>query len=511
MFGTFFKNMVTQVNGEDKLDQSDALLKLFEDESSEHRYPEILNSRFGLKVFPDSNKQLHIDVKSACVKSSSQQQEAMRVSKVINQILHNERHINKMCTSRAILQELSTVSPILQSGSLADGFSTARWFGRNEAWEIETDIMYVLGIYPKEASGMFVNSSTQSGYCHLRVSHVTHRDCINPLFFEKAHNIFGGDQSHVDSLLFQVNALEFIDENNPKDSSVSQNLFKAVSVIPVIDQRRLLKVEPTSSKRGHVAGTVTCVLPAVLMVAASIDHVPCLKLNFWPDVASEWLTRQSKWPTKEQREGIASSGCHIVPKSSDLHKHDSTWRYSFSLAEHHLMQLLSPGQRQSYYLFKVLYYKYIKEIGQNEEDSIFHSYLFKTCMFWICEQYPPNHDIWRAEKLFESVEVLLGLFKENLCSRNLWNFFIRSYNLIENISEGLLDEAAKVVNNIRKQLRFYVPFNINEMVSFSSNPMLVWELVMALTLAANQPMTVKNSEEQEHSESACLHQGIKTP
>ena len=64
----------------------------------------------------------------------------------------------------------------------------------------------------------------------------------------------------------------------------------------------------------------------------------------------------------------------------------------------------------------------------------------------------------------------------------------------KNISEELLDEVAKVVYNIRERVRFYVPFNMLEMASYSEDPSLQFFLVMALTHVAKQPLMKRKTK-----------------
>ena len=91
-----------------------------------------------------------------------------------------------------------------------------------------------------------------------------------------------------------------------------------------------------------------------------MDHVPALKLLFWPLEAQEWIDRDRKWPSADMVQSIVDNGCQIVPRSSpggDIH---SEWRLSFSVPEAELTKLRSKDQQRAYYYFKVLFYRYLK-------------------------------------------------------------------------------------------------------------------------------------------------------
>ena len=46
----------------------------------------------------------------------------------------------------------------------------------------------------------------------------------------------------------------------------------------------------------------------------SMDRVPAIAIEDFPYVASEWVTRDRKWPSLSVVKQIVTSGCHILPK-----------------------------------------------------------------------------------------------------------------------------------------------------------------------------------------------------
>ena len=108
-----------------------------------------------------------------------------------------------------------------------------------------------------------------------------------------------------------------------------------------------------------------------------MDHVPALKLSFWPLQAQEWIDRNRKWPSADIVQSIVDKGCQIVPRSSpggDIH---SECRLSFSNPEAELAKLRSKDQQRAYYYFKILFYRY-KKICQFQFQIVPGTHSFYT-------------------------------------------------------------------------------------------------------------------------------------
>ena len=94
-----------------------------------------------------------------------------------------------------------------------------------------------------------------------------------------------------------------------------------------------------------------------------MDHVPAIKLLFWPLQAKAWINRSRKWPAADIIESIVDKGCQIVPRSSTGGDINSECRFSFSNPEAELVKLRSRDQQRAYYYFKMLFYRYLKSIN----------------------------------------------------------------------------------------------------------------------------------------------------
>ena len=71
----------------------------------------------------------------------------------------------------------------------------------------------------------------------------------------------------------------------------------------------------------------------------------------------------------------------------------------------------SEHQRVIYLIFKILFYKWIKPLDQEKLPS----YIAKTIVFWTCENYPPEHVIWKNDfkSTIKIIELLLEKVLEN--------------------------------------------------------------------------------------------------
>ncbi|XP_047131456.1 uncharacterized protein LOC101240287 isoform X3 [Hydra vulgaris] len=114
-----------------------------------------------------------------------------------------------------------------------------------------------------------------------------------------------------------------------------------------------------------------------------IDNVPCFYAPFWPDAASSWITRNRFWPNSQLVALICRKGFHIVPKSLPEGDERLEWRLSFSAAESVLSLHRTEKQNYIYFLFKSLFYQYVKTYSH--EKSL-PTYICKTVMMWACEQ-----------------------------------------------------------------------------------------------------------------------------
>ena len=187
----------------------------------------------------------------------------------------------------------------------------------------------------------------------------------------------------------------------------------------------------------------------------SYNIVPCVKLMFWPSVAAEWKTRDRMWPHQSVIDDIVAKGAHVVGKA--FCHDDIDWRLSFSIAEIELATRWCPVQHFVYFIFKALFYKFIKplsidltaaELSARESSRKYiASYTAKTVMMWTSES--ADQSWWTEDNAAECLTVLLLALQSAFECRTLEHYFVSSLNLLEGLPDVL---ASRVIDTIKSIL-----------------------------------------------------------
>ena len=187
-----------------------------------------------------------------------------------------------------------------------------------------------------------------------------------------------------------------------------------------------------------------------------VDHVPCIRLSFWPDIASSWSVKERRyWPNKETMFKVISKGCHIVPKSP-RGESNNEWRISFSAAELELSETLTQFQRECYLVAKTIYYVVIKII----DPDVFASYFLKTVMFKLLEKQPCS--FWEDSSRTEVVQILFNDLSSCFKEQVLKSFFVEDLNLLEGIENDKLTFASIESAAVAKYPLAFLPENFDQ-------------------------------------------------
>jgi len=186
----------------------------------------------------------------------------------------------------------------------------------------------------------------------------------------------------------------------------------------------------------------------------SVDYVPCIQLMFWPSVAADWKTRDRMWPEQSVVDKIVRKGVHLVGKAFCHENMD--WRLSFSVAEIDLASLWSPPQHFVYFVFKALFYKFIRPLSrENMDDSLstlspgkhyLTSYMAKTIMMWTSESV--DQSWWREDNAGECLTVLLLALQSAFEARTLHHYFVSSVNLLEEHPSVLVSRVIDTIDSL---------------------------------------------------------------
>ena len=130
------------------------------------------------------------------------------------------------------------------------------------------------------------------------------------------------------------------------------------------------------------------------------DFILAFHLDYWPQVASEWITRPRKWPRQETISKIVTTGCEVVPKIRSA-QDNRAWRLSFSLAEQGLSSCVGEKARKTYLAVKLLVKKKLKTVC-----PFLKTYHIKTIFFHYMET--KTADYWNNTELETTINDLLG-------------------------------------------------------------------------------------------------------
>ncbi|KAL3857185.1 hypothetical protein ACJMK2_011877 [Sinanodonta woodiana] len=161
----------------------------------------------------------------------------------------------------------------------------------------------------------------------------------------------------------------------------------------------------------------------------NVDLVCAIRLHYWPEQSSQWLTRNRRhnWPSQEIITLIQETGALLVPvghKCSD-EKH-LEWRISMSYGEKILVWLFNPTQYKCYILLKMINKCFLKPVV---DDDVLSSYHCKTCMFYLIENTLTS--MWQPDNLLLCVELCLRLFYKWIENAICPNYFIPDENMFE--------------------------------------------------------------------------------
>ena len=249
----------------------------------------------------------------------------------------------------------------------------------------------------------------------------------------------------------------------------------------------------------------------------SMDRVPAIAIEDFPYVASEWVTRDRKWPSLSVVKQIVTSGCHIVPKPYYGKEGNNflDWRWSFSLAEMILASSRTRKMDTSYLILKSIFYKYLKPIECDNETLA--SYFVKTVMLWQCEE--KDEAWWSNESTVKCVSVLLNRLKMSFYNKHLSHYFIREINLFHNVADELVlygratleSICGDPIDCIEEVLKFYPDVEESETNNETlAETGLESKLNMPLLIAeAQEKLKVVEEKHKDQTQPKILGGGIK--
>ncbi|EDO49681.1 predicted protein [Nematostella vectensis] len=237
------------------------------------------------------------------------------------------------------------------------------------------------------------------------------------------------------------------------------------------------RVEHVFGFEGEIHGPVRKVKGSGFGGVQETDTTSVFKYpDVWPEPGMDWLVRPRPggWPLPELIQEIVELGCHLAPvgrgkrtgktltifqykknpelagtsreskEGPDNHQvmDEFEWRMSFSLAENRLAQSLTPVQRHTLVLLKIIKKVYFPEV--------ISSYFLKNLLFWECENN--GESFWKGTTSGKCLLRMLDRLQDCFEKGNLPHYIIPESNLLAGENPRILTEAVKVIFDIRKTI-----------------------------------------------------------
>ena len=356
------------------------------------------------------------------------------------------------------------------AGSTYEGAMISQFFksfNGSIARELEADIEITLLKIPASCKDIVEDIPDKEGFVRIRVTD----DFLWTFSKESGWN--------VDNAGFKKHRGLFISKNGYFDPYAMKKSLEKILDIPdsthnfleillsaAFRKKVKLIIRPHKQTKTTVEGNLDIYISHEYFLNVSWDIATIFQINWWPDIAREWIFRKRNWPEKKVVKDLTSI-CYLISKSSVAPSSRDgmlEMRYSFAHVERQLIGRRSPDQAYIYLIFKSMFYKWIKLL----DSKMIGSFTVKTIMFWVCEEFPPEHRMWhRGSCIGGALNYLLRELLSAMKRKNLRYYFIPSINVIEMINDTLIDEIKLIVEEMVCDTGKFVPCNVTSVIDIS--------------------------------------------
>lgn len=185
------------------------------------------------------------------------------------------------------------------------------------------------------------------------------------------------------------------------------------------------------------------------------DITICIKCEEWPPL-SNWPTRTGRsWPSENEVQRISSNGFHLVALPLNSNNNGKyTWRYSFSMAEVELSELVPATAHKCFLALKLIHKDHLKPILPE-----LSSYHIKTIFLNTLEKTEDPECFWVDENIDNCLHTLLQELYHCLETKHCRHYWLDGVNLFCEIPEKkrkYLSTLAKKVTKITRDPIKYV-------------------------------------------------------
>lgn len=347
------------------------------------------------------------------------------------------------------------------TGSVTEGAISARMFCLDKEHdekitkEIEADIEFVYCDFTIQCKDAVVDIAGKPGYAKIKVDKKV-LDLIEKDEFRKHAEDAINEEGYISS-----NKLK---EIFSKNSDFDYGILKFIMSSAMDVRADEVKLNTTSYRptKSSITSSVEVYVHDKYKACLTWDVIIAVKLPWWPSVANEWVNRKRAWPNKDLAQELTEYAYMITKPSDDEKENDSAVenRYSFSCVERKLSELYTKEQKLVYLIAKSIFYRWLKPFDPENVSS----FLAKTIMCWLVEEYPPGHMLWEDASILCVIQLFFAKFEAALTSGHLEYYFIPEINVLRNISEDVRMKLLEQTRLILKNTVSFVPDNIEEVI-----------------------------------------------
>ena len=368
----------------------------------------------------------------------------------------------------AIRQKQFALHNTAFAGSLYEGGCVARVFRPVHGTvnrELEADVELEILEIPEYQKNIVQDIPDKKGFVKIRAR----KDVIKCLLVQsnwktETRHLQEVVSKFCDNGYFKPYALKDKIKKALKKNDISLYVFEAFLTMSLGGKVKLIVKEPEVTK-AIVTHSYDIYRDGKHVITTTFDYATLIRINWWPDVAREWIFRKRKWPDATIISDLTKFS-YLITKSHDdpgLEKDTTELRYSFAHLEKELTSGRSRSQAYTYLIFKSLFYKWIKPIDPEQISS----FIAKTIMFWACEKYPPDHWIWQKGSCTRALTHLFLRLLSTLENEHLPYYFIPSINVIEKVNYTVRAKIISKVKEIVLDIEMYIPDNVAEVIEVS--------------------------------------------
>lgn len=171
-----------------------------------------------------------------------------------------------------------------------------------------------------------------------------------------------------------------------------------------------------------------------------------MTIKSWPDMAQSWISRvrTEEWPPAGLVNSIVEAGYNVIPYCHPMSSDSfNECQILFVEAEHKLFhEAVSKHQKYCFIMFIAFC---VQTMHDNKSISYRH---FKHVFFYACERIPSEY--WETRP-GSCVLYLIDMLMRCVKARNLPNYFIENYNMIDHLTDSEIRDLDERLVLLRSQ------------------------------------------------------------